>query len=635
MKEFEISTFEKGMLSEHQARQRQLVQKWKSTFPNIKGNEAVLVENVARYLTEENVTTDVGGYDNFVFQLTKRTFPKLIAPNIVSVQTIMVPKGKVFYSKPEITTGATHSDWVEMYEAQRNNTNFDLSRGVQTTVSGTTTGLSEINYYSGQAATFSFTGGMTGLSSLQIKTAAGISIGGDVVAQNASNVIITTGGTAVLWNTGLTFNNILTDTASLGIAGGDATFKIQFSPKPTEYIVGYQINANVAAMPTDWAFCGSTNGVSWTQLDVQTGVAPWGGGWITRTITPTTAYTHYAFANIANLPAGPTQIHELAILTGTSYASGTYPFSVSPQTWTRDLLANNQLELILSGTGGMSGTIPFYAEWTNYSTLEAASTMQKVRLNIISKDVDAVTRKLKAHFTQEMEMDFGAYGFGPDLSSEYAELMSREIAAEVDREIIRDLIRIAPFRSEWWYDYNSASAVTGGYYFTGDTREIGIAVSAQTMDKIAKDTLLTKITQMDSEILKANIYHAANFIVASLKVGTIIESMLEHETVDGGLIDIDAIHKTGKLLGRIAVYVDPYLPDNILLMGYNGTNWDSGYIYAPYIIAQQNPVRDPDTLFDKSQGFMVRDAKAIITNKKYGVIDCRFPADYNPVNGDY
>jgi hypothetical protein len=155
------------------------------------------------------------------------------------------------------------------------------------------------------------------------------------------------------------------------------------------------------------------------------------------------------------------------------------------------------------------------------------------------------------------------------------------------------------------------------------------------MDKIAKDTLLVKITEMDSEILKANIYHAANFIVASLKVGTIIEGMKEHETIEDGLIDLESIHKTGKLLGRIAVYVDPYLPDNILLMGYNGTNWDSGYIYSPYIIAQQNPVADPDELFSKNQGFMARYGKTIVTNKKYGVIDCRFPADYNPVNGDY
>jgi hypothetical protein len=71
------------------------------------------------------------------------------------------------------------------------------------------------------------------------------------------------------------------------------------------------------------------------------------------------------------------------------------------------------------------------------------------------------------------------------------------------------------------------------------------------------------------------------------------------------------------------------------LIGYVGKNdYDCGYIYAPYVILQPtDKVLDPDTVFDWKMGLMNRAAKKVVNNKKYGLIRCTFPDDYDVING--
>jgi hypothetical protein len=243
---------------------------------------------------------------------------------------------------------------------------------------------------------------------------------------------------------------------------------------------------------------------------------------------------------------------------------------------------------------------------------------------------------VKAKFTDELAQDMQAY-FNMDLLSEIGELIGLEIATEIDREIIADLIKIAPYRSEWYYDMYALSSTTNtGSFYSGDQRDaVGMDLSAVTAFQWARDSLLTAINKMDGQIRKANIYHGANWLVCSTKVGTVIETMLEHEAVVGSTVmEVNRLHRTGRLKGRINVYVDPYLPDNICLLGYNASNWDAGYIYAPYIMSEIHSVRTPDELFVQDMDIMARYATKVVTNKKYGLIDCKFPADYTVVNGD-
>ena len=90
----------------------------------------------------------------------------------------------------------------------------------------------------------------------------------------------------------------------------------------------------------------------------------------------------------------------------------------------------------------------------------------------------------------------------------------------------------------------------------------------------------------------------------------------------------------GKLSGKYKVYIDPYLPKEILLMGYKGqSDYEAGYIFAPYQpLHISEEVYNADTLFEWSKEMLSRNAKAIATNKKYGVIYCAFPTEFDPVN---
>jgi hypothetical protein len=569
---------------------------------------------------ENGVTGDIGGYDGFALSLVRRVFGQLIAKELVSVQPMSAPTGKVFYLDPQVTTG-TSQDYQSMYESHYNNANYDVSKGAYTLLSGTSTGITAINYNSGLSFNIAYSGGSEGLSSLRIVS--NTSTYSDMVSLNGANGTCTAGAGVIPVDTTKAFdNNTMASTIAL-LSGELGWMKFGFTTSPTQPVKKYSMFVASTDNIASWKFCGSTDNISWSLLDNR----------LNETIidaeynyyTPTSSsipYKYYMLTGITD-SSSVLGIFEFELM-GETISSENLNCVISPTTWTHDIFSGNLINVIVHQTGStLTGTANTFTEWRDYTGLEASSGMQTIKLNVISSNVEARTRKIRGKLTEELLQDAEAY-FQINAINELADLMGDEIAAEIDREIISDLINIAPFRSEWYYNMYALTGMTG--FVTGNSSsEIASAV---TQYRWAQDSLLTAINKMDATIKKANIYHGANWLICSAKVGTVVETMKEHKAVIGSTImRVDKIHRTGKLKSTINVYVDPYLPDNICLLGYNGTNWDSGYIYAPYVISTPNLVRDPDTLFETNTEFLTRYATKIITNKKYGLIDCRFPTD--------
>ncbi len=306
-------------------------------------------------------------------------------------------------------------------------------------------------------------------------------------------------------------------------------------------------------------------------------------------------------------------------------AGGNIPFYNQTQTWAADQfdggVANVILDLRPAGIYGAdfnplmlnNGTL-FGAAYTInavptyevFNDLEAKSEMAELTIRFSSVTVNTVTRKLRAHWTPELAQDLEAY-HSIDAEAELTALLSEHVAAEIDREIIIDLINGAPFRARWDYQGLSSNA-----NFFGTQKDWN-------------QTLITRINELSAQIHKATLRGGANWIVCSAEAGAIFDD-LEYFHVDGSASPESekynlGVEKIGNLGSRYVVYKDPYLPANIVLLGHKGNTFlEAGYIYAPYIPLQlTQTITDPND-FTPRKGIMTRYAKKMVNNRFYGVV---------------
>ncbi len=294
------------------------------------------------------------------------------------------------------------------------------------------------------------------------------------------------------------------------------------------------------------------------------------------------------------------------------------------QTWTEDQFASAQAKIILdlrpdgstsfnylmvndgAGNFGNNADTLITPVYEVYNDLEAKSEMAELTIRFSSVTVNTETRKLRAHWTPELAQDLEAY-HSIDAEAELTALLSEHIAAEIDREIIIDLINGAPFRARW--DYNGLSS-NANFFGT---------------QKDWNQTLITKINQISAQIHKATLRGGANWVVCSAEAGAIFDD-LEYFHVDGSSsAEVEkfnlGVEKIGNLASRYVVYKDPYLPASVVLIGHKGNTFlEAGYIYAPYIPLQlTQTIHDPND-FTPRKGIMTRYAKKMVNNRFYGVV---------------
>ena len=243
-------------------------------------------------------------------------------------------------------------------------------------------------------------------------------------------------------------------------------------------------------------------------------------------------------------------------------------------------------------------------------------SIPEINVKLKSEAIVAKTRKLKAVWTPEFAQDLNAYQ-SLDAEAELTSIMSEYIAMEIDLEILDMLISSVPTNNtEVWSAVNNQS-ISGA-----TTSDLGFYNSQGQWFQ----TLGTKMQKVSNKIHQLTLRGGANFLVCSPTVATVLESIPGFASNSDG----DAakakyafgVQKVGAINSRYDVYKNPYMTENVILMGYRGSQFlETGAVFAPYIPLIMTPlVYDPDT-FTPRKGLLTRYAKKMIRPEFYGKIE--------------
>ena len=231
----------------------------------------------------------------------------------------------------------------------------------------------------------------------------------------------------------------------------------------------------------------------------------------------------------------------------------------------------------------------------------AGNTFQEMAFSIEKVTVTARTRALKAEYSMELAQDLKAV-HGLDAETELANILSAEILAEINREVIRTIYKVARPGAQ-------AGTTTAGT-FNLDTDSNGRWM----VEKIKG--LAFQIEREANQIAKLTRRGKGNIMMCSSDVASALAmaGILDYQSALQGQVSltVDDTGNTfaGTIFGRIKVYIDPYFPtgstSEFAVVGYKGTNaYDAGIFYCPYVPLHM--VRAVDTgTFQPKIGFKTR-----------------------------
>jgi hypothetical protein len=268
------------------------------------------------------------------------------------------------------------------------------------------------------------------------------------------------------------------------------------------------------------------------------------------------------------------------------------------------------------------------ASGAGYANAESTSTdalaIPQIDIQMKSEAIVAKTRKLKAQWTPEFAQDLNAYQ-ALDAEAELTSIMSEYISLEIDLEVMDMLIQDASAWDEWWSAQNNRvlNSTQTGYDNSGFYNTQGQWFQ----------TLGTKMQKVSNKIHQKTLRGGANFLVCSPTVATILESIPGFAASSDGDVTKASyafgIQKAGQMNSRYTVYKNPYMTENVILMGYRGSQFlETGAVFAPYVPLIMTPlVYDPNT-FTPRKGLLTRYAKKMIRPEFYGRI---FVNDLNQI----
>jgi hypothetical protein len=242
-----------------------------------------------------------------------------------------------------------------------------------------------------------------------------------------------------------------------------------------------------------------------------------------------------------------------------------------------------------------------------------------VKLN--SDTVTAKTRKLKAQWTPEFAQDLNAY-HSIDAEAELTSILSEYISMEIDLEILDMLIRNADTTKRWSAKVGREVADTG----TTEAAAFSDAANNEYYTKMSWfQTLGIKLQDVSNTIHQKTLRGGANFMVVSPKVSTILESIPGFAADSPGDSNKYAmgVQKIGAINSRYTVYKNPYMTENVILMGYKGNQFlETGAVFAPYIPLIMTPLVYDPISFTPRKGIMTRYAKKMVRPDFYGKVIC-------------
>lgn len=240
----------------------------------------------------------------------------------------------------------------------------------------------------------------------------------------------------------------------------------------------------------------------------------------------------------------------------------------------------------------------------------------QMNLELRSETIVAKTRKLKAVWSPELAQDLNAY-HSIDAEAELTAMLSDYISAEIDLEILDMLIQAAPSATtEYWSAeigkvWNGSSFAASSYTGTAWTNMTWFQTLGQKMQKVSN-----KIHQLTMR-------GGANFAVVSPTVATILETIPGFMAgTDGDKMEFaGGVSKVGSFQNRFTIYKNPYMKENIMLLGFRGSNFlETGAVYAPYIPLIMTPLVYDPTNFTPRRGVMTRYAKKVVRPEFFGKI---------------
>ena len=257
--------------------------------------------------------------------------------------------------------------------------------------------------------------------------------------------------------------------------------------------------------------------------------------------------------------------------------------------------------------------------------LENQEDMPELDIKIDSVAVTAKTKKLKVKWTPELGQDLNAY-HNLDAEVELTSIMSEQIALELDREILEDLIKGATASTMYWSRRPGKflDRLTG-LPVEGDQTSSANLLGADFTGNVSQwyETLLETVNDVSAQIHRKTLRGGANFLVCGPEVAAVLEMTAgfrakvtpDADSGDAGAVNVGSISK------KWDVYVDPYFPRNVILVGRRGAQFlESGYVYAPYVPLQVTPTIFGVEDFVPRKGVMTRYAKKMVRPDMYGLV---------------
>jgi len=267
----------------------------------------------------------------------------------------------------------------------------------------------------------------------------------------------------------------------------------------------------------------------------------------------------------------------------------------------------NEADTDFSGGGTHAGSNPVDGSYTfgtgvATSTAEGfgdSTTLNEMAFSIEKTTVTAKSRALKAEYTVELAQDLKAI-HGLDAESELSNILSQEILAEINREVIRTIYKVAKT--------GSASTATAG------TFDLDVDSNGRWSVERFKGLLFN--IERDANVIAQDTRRGkGNFIICSSDVASALAmaGVLDYAPALSTNLNVDDTGNTfaGVLNGRYKVYIDPYSANTgaasqFYVCGYKGTSpYDAGIFYCPYVPLQMVRAIDPQT-FQPKIGFKTR-----------------------------
>ena len=269
----------------------------------------------------------------------------------------------------------------------------------------------------------------------------------------------------------------------------------------------------------------------------------------------------------------------------------------------------------LTGVGSHTGSNPVSntADSTTYTTGKGMSTSHaealgdsgnnafaEMNFSIEKVTVTARSRALKAEYTMELAQDLKAV-HGLDAETELANILSTEILAEINREVVRTVYR---------------SAVVGAQYGVTTAGTFDLDTDSNGRWSVEKfKGLVFQIERECNAISKATRRGKGNILIVSSDVASALAmaGVLDYTPALNVNLTVDDTGNTfaGTMHGRVKVYIDPYFGgssngDELCTVGYKGTSpYDAGLFYCPYVPLQMVRAIGQDT-FQPKIGFKTR-----------------------------